>query len=420
MSMKLKRAVCFFGVIGSTILSTPLYASDFNLPFSNAAGFGNMYSGWASEGRDASTMAMNPAGLTHIHNKQFVGSIIGLAGSTQFTGTGNTIPSLSADETGSASSKLRAIIPGMFFVMPIKNAVVGIGMHIPFALGTNYPKDSIVRYAATRSQIVVTDLVPSIGFKLTEKLSAGVGLDLERLTFTLNHMFGYPISVPDSEQQNHLAGWGYGFHSGLLYDVTPTARIGISYASQVMFHTTGDSEVFSTTGEIRTKNQKANAALPALAQLSAQQTFYDRWTVMGTLFYTRWSTFQKLTLQNSMLPSGATTSVTIPFEYHDTFDYSLGMNFKANDQWLLRAGVQYLNTPSNNRDRSVPDPVGKATIIGLGTHYQYSKSIGFDVSYAHSFFQQTQIHYSAPIAFLTGHSTQNTNLLGAQIVWDMA
>jgi long-chain fatty acid transport protein len=419
MKKAFKQYITYLSIVTTIFFSPKLFASDYNLPFVNTSGLGNLYSGWATEANDASTMATNPAGLTKIQNKQFVASGIGLFGSAKFSGSANTIPTLSANETGTASTKLRGFLPALYYAMPKNNFVWGIGVNIPFALGTNYAKDSIVRYAATRTQIVVFDFMPAIGFKLSNKLAAGIGLDIDRMAFTVNHMYGFPFSTPDSELQNHLSGWGYGFHAGLLYDWTEATRVGINYNSQIMIHTTGDSKVFSTTSTVRTTNQKASAALPTLTQLSIQHQINNRWTIMGTLFYTHWSSFKQLTLKNTMLPSGSTFALTIPFEYHDTFDYSIGTNFAATEKLTLRAGLEYLNTPSNDHDRSPPDPIGAATIVAIGGHYQQNKQIGYDFGYGHSFFKQTKINYLTPIAFATGHSTQNSNVLGIQLTWNM-
>lgn len=420
MKGKFKKSMACVSLSVLSALSAQSYASDYNLPFVNTSGLGNMYAGWASSAEDASTTYTNPAGLTKIQNKQLVLSAIDLSGVSRFRGTANTIPSLSPTMSGTAASHLGGFLPGIYFAMPVaQNLVFGYGQTIPFALGTNYPKNSVVRYAATRSQIVVMDFTPSIGFKITNKLSAGIGLDFERMAFTLNAMKGFPLSVPDAEGQSHLAGWGYGFHAGLLYDMNQATRIGINYNSQVMVHTTGDSESFTPTTIYRTKSQKASAPLPTLVQLSVQHDFNPALTAMATVFYTHWSSFQQLTLKNTMQPSGALMPVTIPFEYHDTFDYSIGLNYKTNEKLTLKAGAQLLSTPSNNRDRSLPDPVGTATIVAFGAHYQQNKQYGYDFGYAHSFFSQTAINHMTPLEYASGHSNQSTNIVGMQFTWNI-
>jgi long-chain fatty acid transport protein len=421
MKRKFKTPLRHLCLIMLSSFAAQAQASDFNIPFISTSGLGDMYAGWAVSATDASTAFTNPAGLTKIHNMQLVGSLIGLQGYSQFRGTANTIPSTTPVMSGTASTQIRAFIPTLYFAMPIaRNAVLGFSQNTPFALGTSYPTDSVVRYAATRSHILVMDVGPSIGFKITDKLSGGIGLDFDRMTFTLNQMKGFPTSVPDAQGQNHLTGWGYGFHAGLLYDITQATRVGIDYNSQVMFHTTGDSESFTPTGTFRTTNQRSSAALPTLTQLSIQQDINPRLTVLGTAFYSNWRTFNQLTMRNTMQPNGTTMAIAIPFEYHNTFDYSVGLNFKMNPQLILKTGVQILNTPSNNRDRSVPDPIGSAIVFAFGAHYQQSNRFGYDMAYAHSFFKQTAINHTAPLEFASGNSNQATNILGLQITWNIA
>lgn len=405
-------------------ISSSVFASDFNVPFINAAGLGTLYSDWASGAHDASTAYTNPAGLTQLPHTEWVFSFLGLAGSTQFSGTTTPPFAPSAPQDGTASSQLRGIFPSIYFSSPLASnnrVTFGVSETIPFALGTNYDKDSIVRYAGTRSQIVVMDTGPSFGFKVNDKLSLGLGLDFNRMTFMLNSMYGTPLSVPDSESQNHLEGWGMGWHGGVLYKVSPTTRTGLSFNSMVVMHTTGDSEVFLANGnEVRTTDQESNAALPARTQLSLEHDLNSRWTVMGTLFYTNWRSLDKITLQHSMLPSGQTTPVTILLNYHNTFDYSVGVNFKATEKWLLRTGVQLLSTPSNNHDRSITDPVASATILGIGAHYQQNKQLGYDFGYAHAFFRQAAVNLATALTTASGHTNTNSNVLGAQVTWDVA
>jgi len=405
-------AYCLIAFLLPAISAQTTMASDFSLPFVSISDLGNVYSGWAAEAYDASTTYTNPAGLTLITKPQIIIAAVDVTGHTQFQGTATSL--LGAPQTGTATGTAGGFAPLLYAAAPLaKNIVFGFGVNAPFGLGTNYPKNSIVRYAATRSQIVDVDLSPSLGVKINDKLSAGVGVDFQRLTVTLDNMYGLGIP-PDSEGQNHLAGWGYGWHGGLLYQLMPSTRVGLSYNSQTMFHTTGDSEVFSTTGETRTTNQKANTPLPARAQVSIYHEVTPRWALMGSIFYDRWSTLNQITLKNTMTTVGI-TPVTILLQYHDTFDFAVGTNVKVTEKLMLRTGVQFFNTPSNNRDRSVTDPVGTMTLLGVGAHYQQNAYIGYDVGYAHDFFEQTVINFVTPFNTVIGHSTMGTNIFGLQV-----
>jgi long-chain fatty acid transport protein len=401
---------------------TNLFASDFNIPFVSASGLGNLYADWATNIDDSSNSFTNPAGLTQLHHKQAVIAPIGLVGSTKFSGTSfSPPPPFPLTQTGTSTSRLGAILPLTYFALPINNQFTfGVSLNAPFGLGTNYPKDGVQRYQATRTRVVVVDLSPAIGYQVTPQLSIGGGIDINRLAYTLNSMVRSPFGGPDWESQNHLSGYALSWHGGVMYQVLPKTRLGISFNSMATFHTTGDSELFSSFGEARTTNQKTNARLPARTQVSIHQDINNRVAVMGSIFYTNWSTFHQLTQRNVVVsPTGATATIAIPFMFHNTFEYILGLNFKANEKVTLKTGVQFMNAPSNNQVRGVADPVAQATVFGVGAHYEQNKQLSYDVGIAHSFFRQNTVNVDTPIYTLTGNNNPQTTVAGVQLTYNM-
>ncbi len=406
----------FFVAASLLVISPMVSASDFSLPFVNVSELGNMYSGVAASATDASTSYTNPAGLVKLKSPELVLGGINVYGTTQFHGTTTTLIS---SETATTNGNMGGFIPLFYYSHPInENVVFGFGENAPFGLGTKYSKTSPLRYTATTSKIIVVDLSPSIGIKLNDQYSVGFGFDAEQINLTLHKMIGFPLAIPDADSQNYVHGWGYGFHAGIMDQVTPAARLGLTYHSQVMFHANGYSQVFATSGNFRTY-QRANTALPALTQLSLDYDVNPKLAAMATVSYTHWSTLQQVTLKNYVLPGGFVTPVTIPFEYHNTLDYAAGLNYKANDKWILRTGMQYLNTPSNNRNRSVVDPLGNAILLAVGAHYQKNAVLGFDFGYAHQFAQTTHINTVTPISSAIGHEWISPNVFGAQLTWNV-
>lgn len=413
-------SLCVISLTVLTCFSASVYASDFNIPFINAAGLGDTYAGWAANPTDASIGYANPAGLTYLNqHSQLVVAALGLKGSSQFTG--NATPPFPA-ASGSANTQLSAFMPSFYISAPVAcNVVLGFGQTTPFALNTSFSKDSLLRYTATRSVIgTVVDVGPSIGVKISDKVSVGAGFDVEHLTSSFSNMVGFPLSFPgDSEVQNHLYGWGYGWHAGVLVQPVPCTRIGLNYKSPVVINATGNSQVFGPAGNFRV-DQRATYHLPALAQLSIAQDFCCRFTALATAFYARWSSLSHILLQNSVFPGGFTAPVYMAFDYHDTVDYALGLNFQANNQWLLRTGITFLNTPTNDRTRVPQDPVGGGTILGIGARYQQNPCLSYDFGYTHGFFRQEPINFATPLATASGHNNTQTNVFGLQVNWNFA
>jgi len=414
-------------VISSFFTSYTALASDFSLPFVNSSSLGVAYADWATALNDASTAYTNPAGLVHIP-RQVTFNALGITGTTQFTGTATTPPypfPLTVVQSGKARSQINAFMPSFYYNHPVLPKVsLGLHLNSPFGLGTNYKSYSgvITRYAATRSEVLAIDVGPSIGAQVTERLSLGGGLSAVHLAFTLNNMYGPPLSLPtDSRLNNHLNGWGFGWSLGGLYQLFSTTRIGVSFNSLVAIETKGHSTLYQPFGiSYRTNKQQTNASLPARLQLSAQQQLGDRWTAMATAFYTNWRTFKEITMRNTLIPGGNLVAVTIPFNYHNCFDYSLGLTYQATDLWLLRSGIQFLNTPSNDRDRGIADPIGSATILTLGARFNAAENVSYDLGVGHSFFREMPINFSNQLTALKGHTNTQTTVIGGQINWSFS
>ncbi len=405
-------------------ISSQAFAADFNIPFINGAGLGNLYAGWAAEGADASTAFTNPAALVLIPTQQFEFGGVGVLGHTEFTGTTTPPFPPSPPQTGTAGSELRGLIPSTYYALPLldNRIVLGFGETIPFGLGNNYGTTSLVRYAATKSQISDIDIGPSVGVKITDKLSAGVGLDIQRLSFSINNQLGFPPFVPDSLSQNNLSDWGTGWHGGLLYQFTPATRVGVDYNSQTVFHLTGTSQLSGPIipgNGIVNSNLNANVTLPALAQVSIYHDINQQWNVMATVFYSNWSSFKQVTLNNIQVPGGTAISNTVPFNYHNTFDYAGGINYKPTCNWTLRAGAEYLASATGSQYRIIADPVGAGTILSVGAHYQQNKNIGYDLGYAHAFFIDTAYNNTSGFGSVIGKSSQQNNVIGAQLTWSI-
>jgi len=407
-------------------LSGSVFASDFNIPFVNSSGLGVGYADWATAASDASTAYTNPAGLVHLPGKQFVFNALGIVGTAEYKGT-STTPAfpfpITIQQTGKAKSQIKAFLPSFYYSAALsEDFAFGVHFTAPFGLGTDYGSSSIVRYASKRARVVALDIGPSLAYKLSDVASIGAGLDAVNLSFKLNNMYGPPFSIfADSELENELSGWGYGWHAGLLFDLTPKTRLGLSYNSKLSIRTTGFSAVYLPGGgRLYTGTQVSKGALPARAQLSLQHDLTERWRVMSTLFYVNWKSFDKIALESTMTPSGFTTRVIIPFNYHNCFDYTVGTSYQVNEKWVLRGGAQFTCTPSNSIDRIVGDPIGSATIVTLGAGYHATKKLRLDLGVGHSFFEKMPINYNNGLTMLRGRTKAQTTVVGGQATWSIA
>lgn len=428
------------------MLGSNAFAAGFSLQEQNAVQTGDFGAGGAAIAEDASTAFYNPAGLVLLQEPQLVLAANYVDFATRYTGD-VTYTNAEAAHYGAPTSSTQAVnnvgggtgnvIPAFHASYPINNRLVaGFSVVSPLGLSTDYEADNYVKYNAVETTVKTIDLAPSLGFAVNKKFSVGLGLDVERLAATLSNYVGIsPVSPAlasyDSYSENKAYAWGYGYHAGMLYQFTPQTRVGLAYHSQVAFDATGTSTLTGPlaaagTDETLTSNDaEVKFRQPANTMLSAYHGFNNGWAVMGSVTYTQWDVFNNLNLQNVMAVDSSgnpiLTDVNIPQNFHNTWRVSLGTDYRVNEDWLLRAGVGYDQSPTNDTDRNLRLPDGNRYATSLGAHYQVTKMVGLDGGWTHEFIQNASINNTEnenpQYTTVNGTSKSSADIVGLQITW---
>lgn len=409
------------------------FASGFQLFEVNGEGLGDFYAGAAANANDASAAFFNPAALVTMKNPQVQLSAVGIFSNSEFQGTSRLSLLGTNTFSGTAQGGGYKTVPSLEAAGPINNEMAwGFSVAVPFGLNTNYDSNSFLRYAATKTAVQVIDVSPSLGFKVTDKLSLGLGLDADRLDVDFNSMVGIGASPAfDRLSENNASGWGYGWHAGALYQFTPDSRLGFEYRSRVSYTINGTSKLTGVgslaSGVLTSDDLTGNTTLPATSLLSFVHQFNPAWTGEATVMYTQWNVFQNITLQNvqSNVP-GVTGTVTVPEHFRNTWRTAIGATYHPFKQWLFRAGLGYDQTPTEDQDRNVRLPDGNRFATSLGVHYQATKNLGMDVGWTHLFFQDgdvnvtqnTQTPAGTEVVTTNGTAKTSADLVGVQLTWD--
>lgn len=433
----IQRLFFLMTTIGAVSFTGNVLASGYQLWEQDGASVGNYHAGRAAIADDASTAFYNPAGLVRIPNQQLVVAIDPITTDFLFDGTievNNLNPG--SPQAVEAQGGTFNIVPSFNYAAPLsQNVVFGFSVVGPFGLKTDYGNDTYARYSATLTSLRVIDFSPSLGIALNDKFSIGFGLDIDHAfaQFDLDAVFMDPITDTTSENKGSTNAIGY--HLGVLYQYSPQTRIGLSYQSEVTLHLKhGDSDFSGplangSSGGTQSSNQlDTKVPLPAVTSLSIFHSFNPTWDVMATISYTQWSVFDELVLKNvagideTFNPSTEIT-VTIPQNYHNTWNYAVGANYHMNEQLFFRSGLGYDETPSNNEDRNLQLPDLDRIVLALGMHYQASKALGFDLGWTHFFQGKSDIDVSqqvgAQITDTAGDVTGSADVYGLQVVWNI-
>ena len=463
--------VLITAAVFATVATQGAHASGFSL-YTEASGaaVGNYGAGIAAEGADASIGWYNPAGLVLIDKPQLVFSGVGIAPNTPITGTSTfavtpasplLLPPYVQNFNNLSGSK-KGFVPAFHYAKPLgERATFALSVVSPFGLATEYEDTSAVRYAATFTELLTVNVSPELGGKLTDNFSVGLGLDLQWARVKFNRMLGAPILAPavpgftattlDSASYNRGHSFGVGFHAGVLgVSDDKHTRVGLNYQSKMRHDFHGFSRLTGPLADptvtafnvvqdavFRSDNLSSNEIdLPDVITLSVYRDLNDRVALLGSAVYTGWSVFKKVTLNN--VAAGSPTlgqflaSSTAVQDYKDTWRFSAGANFKANELIMLRAGVGYDQTPTVDAERDVRLPDINRWALACGGHYQAFPSVGIDFGYSYigatkeSTLNKTDPQGVTATGVVT--STYNVNartnkghahLFGLQAVWSL-
>lgn len=403
MSHRVNRLAAGLVLAGCTHL---VQAAGFALIEQNASGLGNAYAGAAAVAEDASTIFFNPAGMTLLPDRQLVLAGHLIKPKAEFSGT-VTPAALGGGDGGDAGDW--AFVPNAYFAYRLTPQVsLGVGLSSPFGLKTEYDSDWIGRYQAIKSELKTVNINPSMAYKVSNELSVGAGLSLQRIEAELTNLTGVGLAKVEGDD------YGWGFNLGALWQVTPQTRLGLSYRSEIDYTLEGDASFSGMpvlNGDIT-----ADTTMPDSASLSLFQKIGPHLDLLADITWTGWSDFDKLAIYRT---NGSLLSNT-PENWENILRYSLGLTWHMNDKLSLRGGIAYDEAPVSDVDRTPRIPDGARTWVALGGQYRLSKQGMVDFGYAHLFVNDPGLNAKAPATpispanTLTGTYDSAVDILSAQ------
>lgn len=443
---KHSRWVKFLGTGTLLALTSSLaHASAFQIWEQNGAGTGDYHAGGAAIANDASTIFYNPAGLTRIHKLSVVGGAAAIPTKMEFRGASKTklptgiIPIPIANDSGTADGggfrTSSNVAPFGYIAAPVNDRItVGIGVATPFGLTTDYSRNSVAAAYGTKTQMKDLDFMPSIGIKLNQHWSVGLGLDFNHLDATFNNdIHDENFTKDEFKSDNSGSATGWGAHAGILYQPTHHTRIGLTYHSPVHYDISGTSKGFQYDSNGKLKKHvendhlKSSVTFPAFTMLSIYHDFTSKWAGMFSATYTQWHVFDELKLKNVanvVKGHGTFEPITIPQDFSNTLNLALGTHYQINHMWTLKGGVGYDMTPTDDDARNLRLPDSTRVAASLGAHLQVNQHVGLDLGYTRVFFHDTNVDIddkkigSAKVS-THGSVHSSANVIGLQLTWTL-
>lgn len=410
-------------------------ASGFQLLEQNASGIGNAYAGSAAIADNASTIYFNPAGMTRLQPREVSVGIAAVGPSFKFHNDGSNVGSLAGTGDGGDAGGWSAI-PNMYASWGVtRDLYVGIGIGAPFGLKTEYDDRWLGAAQSQMFEIKTININPSVAYKVSDRLSLGAGINWQRIEAKYNRLAGTTAGSSLVTSKMELDDNAWGWNIGAIYDLSKSMRVGLSYRSRIKYDTSGDVKLSSdgsalgngTLAAFRAagaqSDVKAGLTLPDTAIFSIVQKLNDRWEMLGDVSWTGWSSIPKVDIVRSSGVADGAIAQTLETNFRDAWRVAFGGNYQYSQDWKLKFGVAYDQTPVKNAEsRLVSLPDNDRVWFSFGAQWTPDKASRLDLGVAYIVVRDSKIRNNQnnvvaptpPRGQVVGEYEGNIWVLGAQ------
>jgi long-chain fatty acid transport protein len=361
-------------------------AGGFAIREQSATAQGYSFAGAASGSGGLSSMFWNPATITMApgwHSEWHLSLIVPRVDINPLPGTPTAIFGSSGDIGQDA------IVPTGFSSYQINDRFwVGVSSSAPYGLVTDPRQNWAGQIYSRSSKVFSLNVNPIVGVKVNDWLSLAVGPSLQYFDIRLKSAVTPAPNAPSAILEGDDIG--FGFTAGAT--ITPFAgtTLGIGYRSRIDHELEGTFSIPAGVGGVPVNRQipiNADLTTPDQVTIGLSQMITPALTVHLGFEWTNWSILE----EPLVLGPGGAVVRTLPLNYDDGFFYSAGFDYKLNNQWTLRAGVAYEESPIDTEIRSTRLPDNDRIWLSVGAGYQWSDKLSFDIAYTHIFTKETDI-----------------------------
>lgn len=432
-------------------------ASGFAIVEQGVKNVGSAISGTAAA-EDPTAVFYNPAGIMLLKGTGYVVAGHIIQPSAKFSGSATTNPAVGgapiSGGNGGDGGKT-GFVPNFYWVTDInENTKFGLGINAPFGLATEYDDGWKGRYHALESDLQSLAINPNFAFRTSDKMSVAAGVTAMYLKATLSNAVDYSTACLGAQPLATCAStgggvggaglvtpgntatdgsvkikgdsWGYGYNLALMYEISPTSRIGASYRSGISEDLDGNANFTAPTGPtlpaalsavLADSGASASVDLPDTLSIGYFRQVSPKMDFMADLTWTKWSSFDELRIK---FDNPLKADTVQPENWDDTYKLSVGFNYRYSPKWTWRGGVAYDQTPIQNAtDRTPRIPGNNRRWVAAGFTYKASPTMDVDFAYAHLFVSDTPIN-ATDSSFghnLTGEYKADVNIVSAQLNW---
>lgn len=328
---------------------------------------------------DPAVLAYNPAQMTKLNGTYFsIGaSMVNPDTKVLFSGVN---PIFGASSQLWENEYDMSVAPYMYYVTKAgKNSWWGIGMFSRFGNQLEYNDLWPGKYDTIFSGIKGITIQPTYAFKISDKLSAAVGLDINYVKLRMRKGVHPVLGNANTDLEGDTVNIGW--LASLMYDFTPQTSLAVTYRSRIK-HTMDDADIdfnefaLAPGGYLRS-GANGTVTLPDSVSIGLGHKFNDRTRIELNAIWTNWKTYNALniyfdnpTLQHPMIGGKSEN----PKDWDSSWRYGIGIEHKLSKQWSVLAGYVYDESPVPDQYMDFTIPTGDRHRGSLGFKYRFKEN----------------------------------------------
>ncbi|MGR5061936.1 OmpP1/FadL family transporter [Photobacterium sp. DNB22_13_2] len=329
----------------------------------------------------AETAYLTPAGMTRLSEHSLV--VSGLL--FQYLGEFDIDESLTTVSGGAPDSGDPILVPSLYYVRVLDpDWRAGVALTIPSGFGSTTGGSWAGRYYTTDSSLILVSLSPSVAYRIDERYSVGVGLNIN---YTLSEISSAIANSEPSQPDGNLDvgsdGLGVALVLSALIEWSPSTRFGINWHSESNADSDPDVKIsgWDAPDDAREQLEAAISSLSIASKVPAQFQFgsYHRldndWEITFDAIWVNFSEFGVTEI------SVVDNKVVAPDNlYEDFWVFTAGLSFPLSDRIVGRVGGLYAQPAISDENRSFSFALDRIYGLGAGIQYEYKSGDKLDIN----------------------------------------
>ena len=311
----------------------------------------------------------NPAGMTALDKDSI------LVGLTVATGEMKFDSDIGPAGSDGGNAVVDAPIPSFFYVRKLsEDARFGFSVAAPLGGGFDFGSDFVGRYAVTKTTLTGVGLTPSFGYRVSDRLSLGIGASVIYTRFDQDIALNQPGFDDGKIKLEDLEDWSVQGILSLTYELDERNLIGLVYRSETDTELEGDIKVKNVQGAFSAQTDlDVDWKNPQWIELGLRHRLSDDLSLFFNLGWQEWSRFSKNKLS---INTAGDTVVELDRNFNDTWHAGVAMLKSMPDRTNFTLGFAYDSSPVDDKDRTFDLPFDE--VYKLSASYSWETDNRFD------------------------------------------